>query len=120
MGCGATGTARGEVGPAAARVAPRVALPSPYRLPAGQLQRRKAPPPGQAKYTAKRVEDAIAAICRGEKPERIKRRKTLLAAEEAAAAELDDAPMGDAESESGEDDAEDESGEESGEDGVSE
>ena len=31
-----------------------------------------------------------------------------------------DAPMGDAESESGEDNAEDESGEESGEDGVSE
>ena len=46
-------------------VLPLHGLPSPYRLPATQRQKRKAPPPGQKQYTAGRLAASLATIAAG-------------------------------------------------------
>jgi hypothetical protein len=59
--------------PPAPIVQPVFGLPSPYKLPHAQRQRRKPPPKGQKKYTAKRVAEALERLNAGEQPEPLKR-----------------------------------------------
>ena len=62
--------------PAGTIVRPLFGLPSPYKLPERQRQKRKPPPKGQPRYTQKRLAAAAEAIARGEQPEPIKRIRT--------------------------------------------
>ena len=52
---------------------PTHGLPSPYRLPPSQRQKRKPPPSGQPQYTAARVTAALAAIAAGQPHTPLKR-----------------------------------------------
>ena len=68
----------------AAVVLPVFGLPSPYRLPVSQRQKRRAPPTGQPKYTAARRQAAVQTRERGEEWQPIKRHQSEAAAEAAA------------------------------------
>ncbi len=60
---------------AATGVLPSYGLPSPYKLPARQRPKRKAPPKGELKYTTARTARAVKAIAAGNRPSQLKRRK---------------------------------------------
>ena len=56
-------------------VLPSYGLPSPYKLPARQREKRKAPPKAELKYTTARTAKAVKAIAAGNRASPLKRRK---------------------------------------------
>lgn len=83
-----------------ATVAALYGIPSPYRLPIAQRQKRRPTPEGTRKYTTKALTQAKVKLTAGERPSPLKRRKGATDAEAEATGEVNGEAMEEADPES--------------------